>query len=345
MKMKVPIVFIAAVMTVNISEAKSPKVVNPGQGVCKEAWANKLKDEASVQLAFEFLDKNGNPLSAAQMEKGKNPVPYCSASVVRVGKEQKLKIVSAGHCAKKEFQTSPGGIYKRPDPLPVGLSPEEEKAQLYKHMPPGAHAMRIVAKIAGRGVSIPMTTIGGPQQTPTANDKNEVYRSNDYAVLDGDTKVLDGLMAGKAVEKLCDPSMAQKDIDAAVVIGFGVTNSGDKSPVPLCGQQKIANIAGEIITIDKYKPGKSGACPGDSGGGLWAKTKSGERCLAGVVSGPKTASMDPTAKVETALQHCTQEGLEAVFASVYQQQEELEGYMNGLAPVNPDLDQHGGVQK
>lgn len=49
------------------AELKKPKVVNPGSGACKFPWAKRIQQENSVQILYEFLDKDGKPLPPAAM--------------------------------------------------------------------------------------------------------------------------------------------------------------------------------------------------------------------------------------------------------------------------------------
>lgn len=253
-----------------------------------------------------------------------------------MGREQRLKIISAGHCAHDDIRSAPGGVYKRPNPPPTGLTEQEEANQLYSMMPPTAHSVRMVAKVAGRGQVIPITSLGGPNVVPDPNDKRETFRSNDYALLDSNERVLENLMSGKNVPSLCTTSTRLEQVTGSVVIGFGVTNNGERSNAPLCGDQKIAKISDGIIEIERYQKGMAGACPADSGGGLWAYEPTGP-CLMGVVSGPRMSSLDPNNKVTSALEHCTQNGLVNIYASIYKQQDEVLNYMNG-APTTTAVD-------
>lgn len=292
-------------------------VVNAGGGVCQESWAKKLQAESSVRLEMQFVDKDGKPVQVPGMEGG---MQFCSASLARVGTAKKVKIVSAAHCFETAFRYAADGV----DRIPAINSREGRPDRL----PAGAEGVRVVAWVGGMGPAIPIKTFKGPDLKGDPKDEKEVFRKNDFAILDAADGVLEQRMAGKTVPELCPPSLKKEDVKKAAVIGYGITNGEQMSTLPLCGQQQVKDISQGIIAIEPYRTGLPGACPGDSGGGLWfvPKTQNAKPCLAGAVSGPRQASVKNAKPPESAVEDCTRDGLEAIYASVYQQQDAVNRY-------------------
>ncbi len=304
-------------------------VANPGLGICKEDWIKNVQNNFSVRFDREYLDVNGNVIPSP------NPRPFCSGSLARVGPEQKLKIISASHCASEKNREAPNGQFYFPEgDVPRGA-------------PPNARSARIVARIAGKDPAIPITSFYGPKLISDPRRTLETWRKNDFVLMDSNAVDLESIVAGKKVPSVCDSTMTKNNIEKAAVVGFGVTNTNSPSLTPLCGEQKINSINNNIIAIAPYTSGTSGACPGDSGGGLWVKPKGSESaCLTGVVSGPRatghaaplqtgTAPPAPPTEIEqkeAAFRSCTTPGVEAIFASVYQT--DLTPYIQSDKPVS-----------
>lgn len=309
------------------SAEQATHIANPGTGVCREEWIRSVQNNFSVRFDREYLDANGNVIPSP------NPRPFCSGSLVRVGPENRLKIVSAAHCASEKNRNAPNGQYHfTENDIPPGA-------------PPNARSARIVARIAGREPAIPITNFNGPSLQADPRNATESWRRDDFVVMDSQSVDLETLVTGKRVPTLCNPSMERSSVDRAAVVGFGTTNNNDPSLTPLCGEQNINTIDRGIITIAPYVPDTSGACPGDSGGGLWVKPKgSSTACLAGAVSGPRATSHSAPPQTGTppppppseeerrgaALRSCTTPGVEAIFSSVYQAN--LDPYIHSLRP-------------
>lgn len=304
----------------------APHIVFPGKGICRESWAKKIEQESSVRLEYEFLDKDGKVLAPERTPYRINPMQFCSGNLARVGPEKKVQIVTAGHCVKDKFRKDIESKMKRKEGVQNGTAPIE------------AMNIRLVARVGGRDPGITLTDAQGPTVVTNTTDSTESYRKNDFVISGSSSHNLDELFKDKALPELCDPKMTQEDINKAAVIGYGLTNNNALSKEPLCAEQKIGSINNGIITIQPYQLGSPGACPGDSGGGLWIVPKnSSTPCLAGVVSGPRSSSLK-TRSPETfhqamraATDQCTKVGVEAIFSSVYQQQDVINGYLQPAA--------------
>lgn len=286
------------------------RVVFPGTGACLEPWAKEIQEKYSVRLEIEYRDVNGNLLNGSLLPGRQNPEQRCSGSLVRVGKTNKVKMISAAHC-RLEYR------FKRSSPLdppPIPL-----------------RAMTLTASVGGREPRIAIKNVEGPEYSPKLTDKEDSFRKNDFLYADLDLEQLPADLNPSDLPELCDPNMKMEDIQTSVVIGYGATNSGESSKQPLCGDQPIASVGDGTITAPPYGMNKPGACPGDSGGGLWVMRKgSTQPCLAGAVSGPKSSSVDKdkTTNQNLALRQCTQPGIEAMFSAVYQNRDLIAGFGN-----------------
>lgn len=295
-----------------------PQVIKPDRGICRESWVNDLKKNGTARLEYEFLNsKNGALLPPMVSPYGQNPQQFCSGNVVNY--KGQAKMITASHCIKDHLRKPKGKASASTVKPQQGTIPFEN----YKK--------RIVAHLGGAdGFEVDSENARGPHYRSDENDLTDSFRKNDYIVTDLKNYTPPNL---NMLPQICDPKLVIDNSTKVVVIGYGLTDNGQLSKDPLCGEQKITKIENGLIAVSPYKKELSSACPGDSGGGLWALPKNATKpCMLGVVSGPKRSSLNPEQQTGEPLDECEQEGVIPLFTSVYQQ-------IDGLSLSKPQQNQ------
>ncbi|MCC6138595.1 MAG: trypsin-like serine protease [Bdellovibrionaceae bacterium] len=334
------IIFICSfVFSANAKLPTKQEIINPGGPHCEQDWAKKIKSESAVRFEYEYLDEKGHLLPKEKTRFNENPQQFCSGNLAMLGSgnTKKLKIVSAGHCVDPYFRrTASSNMHS-----PVKPGPKTGSVRLVAVIPGGVDGSNDIRL----NIKSPM----GPVFRSTTGDVDESYRKDDFVIADMEPqnnndqdKKFAAFVKDKTFPSLCDSNMQKEDARQSVVIGYGLTNNGESSTAALCADQKINYIKSGVIAIDPYKKGAAGACPGDSGGGLWVKPNTAEPpCLAGVVSGPKSSTLKQKspfmdfAKGPSRLNECTKEGVEALYSAVYQQQKKIDVYLTGEQQALP----------
>lgn len=266
-------------------------------------------------MDYEFLNSNtGGLLPANFGPTPDNPQQYCSGNLVNVNGQ--MKLLTAGHCIK-EFKRKRHAPAQQPLAQNSALTAPQRGT-----VPLEAYRSRVMAHINGHSEGFEINTADalGPIYK-FDKDPDDGFRRHDFVM--ADLKTYHGADVSH-LPRMCDSKMTLADVAESVLIGYGRTDGGDVSPVPLCGVQPIAKIGGGIIEGSPHEKGKTGGCPGDSGGGLWIlpKATSGKSnpkpCLAGVVSGPKTSTIDKSKwEKDNPNADCDQDGLVTMFNAIY----------------------------